>query len=518
MRPLQIFIYFATVLLLLSLLALLVPEQGIGLGSDVRLSFVQFSDFNREDSFAAPEHVERLLEGSHVTEDPESDSDLAMPADRVAASGSAIGNDPGPDPVRDQETASATGLTGSAGSANSRDPATVVTANMDSLQHVIYPIQFSGEENELLYPFFRSLDGMKSGKLKHARILHFGDSQIENDRMTALIRYRFQKQFGGTGQGLVQAIPLYSGSLSYTQEQSGGWKRYTFFGKRDTLLRHRSYGIMGAYTAVPPADGEWPMLQYRFRTTRRSGKVETIRMWLHTYVEGGEIAYMINDSGPDTIRNLPGGFSLVELHHAERIEHVKIHMGFPEGGRIYGISFESGDGLQMDNIAMRGSSGLIFSKMDRKVQKFMMDQLSPGLILLQFGGNVVPYMNPGYYREAFSREIAFFKEMAPHTPVIVIGPSDMSVRERGVFTTYPGLVAIRDALKEAALTNGCAFWDLYEAMGGYNSMPSFVNADPPLARPDYIHFSSLGINLVGEMFYNALMQEYREYDKLISAR
>ena len=137
--------------------------------------------------------------------------------------------------------------------------------------------------------------------------------------------------------------------------------------------------------------------------------------------------------------------------------------------------------------------------------------MSPGLILLQFGGNVVPYMNPGYYQRAFKRELQFYKEICPGVPIIVIGPADMSYREKGVFHTYPGLESIRDALKFATLESGFAFWDLYEAMGGRNSMPSYVHTDPPLARTDYIHFTNLGINLMGEMFYNSLMLEYNNY-------
>jgi hypothetical protein len=142
----------------------------------------------------------------------------------------------------------------------------------------------------------------------------------------------------------------------------------------------------------------------------------------------------------------------------------------------------------------------------------MLNALSPGLILLQYGGNVVPYMSSSYYRRAFKRQLIFFKELCPGTPLIVIGPSDMSVREYGKFSTYPGLEGIRDALRDAAMESGCGFWDLYEAMGGKNSMASFVHADPPLASPDYIHFTNLGVNLVAEMFYNALMLEYTEFE------
>jgi len=165
----------------------------------------------------------------------------------------------------------------------------------------------------------------------------------------------------------------------------------------------------------------------------------------------------------------------------------------------------------MDNIAMRGSSGLVFSKMNREQQMKMMEYLSPRLILLQYGGNVVPYMNAARYQRSFKRELDFLKELCPGVPVIVIGPSDMSRKVKGAFESYPGVEPVRDALKKATMDAGFAFWDLYEAMGGYNSMPSFVRADPPLANSDYIHFSKLGINLVAEMFYNALMLEYKEY-------
>ena len=127
-------------------------------------------------------------------------------------------------------------------------------------------------------------------------------------------------------------------------------------------------------------------------------------------------------------------------------------------------------------------------------------------------------MHPGYYRRAFKKQLQFFKELCPGTPVIVIGPSDMSVRVDGHFDTYPGLEAIRDALRDAAMESGFGFWDLYEAMGGYNSMPSFVQAVPSLASADYIHFNNLGINLVAEMFYNALMVEFNNYEFKTSGR
>jgi len=275
---------------------------------------------------------------------------------------------------------------------------------------------------------------------------------------------------------------------------------------------HKSYGIMGAFVSVPtPEDDTWPMLYYRFNTSRRSGQVRRVRVFLHSYVDGASLAFRANDDFSDTLRGLPDGFSVAEFRHFEELRELRINFNLPEGGRIYGISFESEGGVKVDNIAMRGGSGLIFTSMSRGTQEAMLDNLSPGLILLQYGGNVVPYMSSSYYRRAFKRQLKFFKEVCPGIPVIVIGPSDMAIREEGQFVTYPGLEGIRNALRDAALQSGFGFWDLYDAMGGHNSMVSFVQADPPLATPDYVHFTNLGVNLVAEMFYNALMLEYKEF-------
>ena len=264
--------------MLLFILALLMPEQGIGISGDLRFSFMSLSDLFQEDSLDSEENVERLLAGSKVTDDPEADPlvDLFVPVD----SGSTF-----------------------------KEPV-ISPANVDSLQRSLFRIQYTRGKSDLLDPFFRKLDEVKSGNDLRTRILHYGDSQIENDRMTALIRYRLQKHFGGTGTGLVQAIPLYSGSMAYKQDQKGEWFRYTYFGNRDSSIKHNVYGVMGAFTSVPKAvEGEWPMLHYRFNTSRRGGKCDRIRVFLHSYVDSASVVFQVNDTIADTLTNISDGFS-----------------------------------------------------------------------------------------------------------------------------------------------------------------------------------------------------------------
>ena len=87
----------------------------------------------------------------------------------------------------------------------------------------------------------------------------------------------------------------------------------------------------------------------------------------------------------------------------------------------------------------------------------------------------------------------------------------MSTKQKDKFVTYKNLPELVEAMEDVAMATGCGYWNMYEAMGGKNSMPSWVNADPELARPDYVHFSTRGARLIANMFYNALIFEYNNY-------
>jgi hypothetical protein len=62
------------------------------------------------------------------------------------------------------------------------------------------------------------------------------------------------------------------------------------------------------------------------------------------------------------------------------------------------------------------------------------------------------------------------------------------------------------------------YWDMFEAMGGRNSMPSWVFADPPLASSDFVHFNVRGSKIIAQMFYNSLIYEYNLYKTNVDSK
>ena len=75
MKPLRTFIFFVAVALLLFLLAVLFPGQGITLSPSVHFKFMNLSDLSRSDQ-DRDDLVKELWSNSTVTEDPEAEFDL----------------------------------------------------------------------------------------------------------------------------------------------------------------------------------------------------------------------------------------------------------------------------------------------------------------------------------------------------------------------------------------------------------------------------------------------------------
>ena len=65
---------------------------------------------------------------------------------------------------------------------------------------------------------------------------------------------------------------------------------------------------------------------------------------------------------------------------------------------------------------------------------------------------------------------------------------------------------IAEAQREAALANGCAFWDLRAKMGGKGSMLKWVAAG--MAQADHVHFTAPGYRMLADAVFRDVMSQY----------
>lgn len=374
----------------------------------------------------------------------------------------------------------------------------------------------SGEEGiRNIQEFFSACRNLDANSEK-LQVLHYGDSQIEGDRITRYFRNELQKRFGGFGPGLVPPVEVVPSS-AIKQRFEGDWKRYTIYGKKDTTVTHNRYGLMGTFASYDSTGGSlfFEPSNIAFSKVRKFTEID---LFYGAFGAGAEVAAYSGDSLIAT-KTIADSSGLGNLRWSLSSTPKELELRF-NGGPVecYALQLEGAGGVQVSNIPMRGSSGTIFKKIDRPQMANHLRELAPKMILLQYGGNTVPYVTDSTKAENYgkwvSSQIRYLQSILPATAFILIGPSDMAHKVGDQFVTYEYLEPVRNALKEAAFANGCGFWDIYEVMGGRNSMEAWVNADPALAGADYVHFTPKGARKIGELFTKAFFDLEQESGEL----
>lgn len=389
-------------------------------------------------------------------------------------------------------------------------------------------LQFPNDNKTILDNFFRKLESAKAeNRLVH--ILHIGDSQIEGDRISAYLRNKLQKRFGGYGPGLLSLLEIFPRS-TVVQQSSENWKRYTNFGRVEEEVPHSKYGVMMSFSKFTPfitlrdSTGKrkvhqaWVKIKPSSSAYATSQEFTRMRLFYGPSSDTLSLTLLVNDELATQLKEVPlKQLNVFEYNFGSTPKYVELILESKTSPDFYAMELSTPYGVMLDNIALRGSSGTDFVKTESLLWSRMMEELNAELLLLQFGGNAVPYIKDeeaaARYGNWFYTQLMYLKKAKPGIAIVVIGPSDMSYKEGENYVSYPLLPKIRDALKEATLKAGGAFWDMYNAMGGKNSMPSWVNADPPLAAPDYTHFTPKGAAYIAELFYDALIAAYNDYLK-----
>lgn len=376
---------------------------------------------------------------------------------------------------------------------------------------------------QVLYPFFEALYALKKNP-EAIRVLHYGDSQIEGDRITDYLRLKLQGQFGGHGPGLISLMPI-ANSLINKVTTGPGWDRYNVFTSKDKRVTHNNYGVLAGFTRFsnykPLSDTSAVLSSSLMVTTTRLGGANAMAYQTLKLFYGGarRKTWCEFYDGPalmaaDSLE--AGGILRVKEYSVGNGAYThSLKFKGQDSPDFYAISLESDRGVMVDNIALRGSSGTFFHHINNAQLKQFYDYLNVKLIILQFGGNALPAIrDPDMavnYSNYIKHQISLLKKMVPGASIIFIGPSDMSMKSGTDYITYPYLEPMRDALKRAVLESGCAFYDMYDAMGGRNSMASWV--DQKLAASDYIHFSPQGARKIATLFYAELIKEYNLFLK-----
>lgn len=407
---------------------------------------------------------------------------------------------------------------------------TKVVATLDSLQRPDFSVIDTTKIRRIQYPpenpdFIAEIRSKLMSK--SCRMIHYGDSQLEGDRITGYLRNRLQRMYGGNGPGFIPVKPVYN-QLSAIVKPSENWLRYARFDPTKKKFAHKKYG---AYMSVSrftphlrkPLDSvaldsmpvvtatvniaKSPKTYFKFRTFRDIG--------LHYGNCTQPIGIKVFNNGTlwkeDSLK-ADGKYHRYRIKLPSTPKDLKIELSGKVSADFYGLTLDSGRKVQIDNVAMRGSAGTIFSSTNASVYGGMMNVLKPKIIIMQYGGNTMPYLkdstNVINYTKSIVRQVNWIRRRTKNVSFLFIGPTDMCIPVNGKMETYPLLPYLNEKLMETCLSNNVAYWSMYDAMGGKGSMELWV--EEKLAGNDYVHFTRKGTKIISELFFTALYLDLKE--------
>ncbi len=367
-------------------------------------------------------------------------------------------------------------------------------------------------------PLQRFMDSLDYSD-RQVRVMYYGDSQLEGDRITSYLRRTLRKIDPGTGPGLFLPLMPVMYTSSIWIKSSSDWERYNYLSYEEGKISHNKLGPFMTICRFLPEGKETKVpvkatVRIRPSSVADSAAVifDILRIFYgNTY---GKVSILVKGDGnilfSDTLKR-GGGFNELSCN-LKRTRDVIIEFTGRVSPDIYGLSIESRKGLIIDNIPQRGSAGLEFTMVDSSNLGKALRKLSPDLIIMQYGLNIVKNIRNSYsyYENGIRRQIAILKELCPSAGILVAGLTDMAERVGDSIQSYPNLPLIIKAQRKAALSEGVAFWNAYKAMGGKSSIVRWAEKSPPLAGKDYIHLTYSGADTLSKLMAESLFTERKK--------
>ena len=358
---------------------------------------------------------------------------------------------------------------------------------------------------------------------KRFKIVHIGDSHIQNDVLSDAIRQQFQKHFGNAGCGFLFPYGLAKsyGPRGISARTTGVWIDY----KTMTPSLDRGLGITGyGLTSYTPNAS----IHLNFSDKFKAIPYQRIKVWHSIDSTSFEISVrsVVQESAGDVVsQDLP-------LIYSDKVNNTPARswgqstFAYLNKGNLQSLSFEFNRnnaaqthvdfyGFQLESANNSGveyqSYGVVGSQFTHFIRNAgysvqQLQYLQPNIIIFSFGTNEA-YNGKLIAAEYYITVQKFLDSLQlalPNTAIVLANCQD--TRSNGKIP--PKQKEVNLLLREVANQRGFAYFDLNSAMGGWNSIYRWQQMG--LTLKDRVHFTGAGYTLQGKMIASALLEEYNQ--------
>ena len=412
--------------------------------------------------------------------------------------------------------------------------------------------------------FFEKLYLLEQQKQGKINIVHIGDSHIQADLFTGMIRKNLQSRFGNAGCGFTfpHSLANTNGSYNVRYKSNTGWQSrrniYEPNGMKVGLsgialttddnfavelnVRDTAYAFNTIKLITP---GNKPLFDLATSTKTIVLESNVPKQIVHKIKNGEVLGSIANKYGvtvaqikkfnglkSDRIRagktlKIPTG--QMEQKEVKRSEFVPLPLQAdaltnyyysPEPlSKIYLLPSQSADKVNLNGLVLeKDAPGILYHSIgvngakasDYNKYPLFFEQLpalKPDLIVISLGTNEsFDKMSATAYMEQMNIFLKNIKDKNPDAAILVMTPPP-SLFSRKFPNTFAAEYAKNITMQETE--KNYASWDLFSTMGGLFNVNR--NATRGLMSSDKVHYSKAGYEKQGMMFTEALLNAYENF-------
>lgn len=362
------------------------------------------------------------------------------------------------------------------------------------------PCRDSGCSSHALDHFTAALAKQRAGTAdRPLRIAYFGDSLTASDSIAHPLREKLGALLGAGGPGFVWAAEPHP----YNQQRSVA------------LVTGGTWQVHGVSTAVPAdrllglggsAEGSGT-IAYRPAAPIASIDVhylEQPRGGTFAIVADGAVLAEVDTAGPKK----QAAYRKVDVPAATKPQRVELRARGRV--RLFGATLEARRGAVVDNLGIVNGTAKGMAKYN--LPEHLRGQLAhraADLVVVMYGTNEAEWLAPRgagmeEHERLFGELLATIRAASPDTSCLVVSPLDQLDWRTEQAPPRASIPAMVEAQQRAAKAAGCAFWSVYDWMGGKGSSATWFKRG--LVMKDFQHPTTQGAQRIADALYAALVE------------